>query len=612
MFRRLSSGVKWGVLVGAILCGILLFWKFSPAPVPGLHSAAAAADKIAAMPQSEQRVAAHHYGGLVARSSSWKSMAERGSALPAHVQDVYFSAVAYSGFIDDTHTDEVLTQLSAHVPVAYRSVFCNSLARIYASEHAKDPPLVLAYRSDLSASCGDADLTDGIHQGIQEAFPANLSEAFSIVKSYPTPQHRSLIEKLGWRIGEDVGMDVETWRSAEEVVTADPTSQTLNGVRIHPHQYLCALAAGVTLGAMHRLLVSGEPWTPAFIGFHEALPRHCQEAAVEGLADSFIFVLGPHEPALDAKTAELEDARLRLQLTEQLAIRVTLQEVRMGEPASRERLAALPEGQRWHAAHLLGFLAGHEHGYEAVALFSRAIPPTFSDAFHDGLAHGVEPDWAQPEAWVQSIQTMIPADHQQAHVDALVRIYTTVHVEEPDKVVAFAARVSQLTGGRSLDNGVRIGFQQALGADIPQAMRVMKTYPAAMQRPILEELGWRLGEDEGLSRKAWSEGVQTLDETAGCMFGAGMVRGVMLQKLRLGEEWVNPTSAFTDGLPPACLPLVQQGVAAALLIVLGHDQVAIEAAIRRTPYPDELRTLVARIREQPLTTHIQTAADNSP
>jgi len=581
MSRRMSSRARWGVLTGAILGGLLLLWRFSPVPVPGLHSASAAADKIAAMPDSEQRVAARHYGELVARTSGWKAMAERGRALPGDVQDVYFTAVAYSRFLDGSSTDEVLAQLEVHVPVAYRPVFCNGLARIYASAHARDPALVLAYRSALTATCGDADLTDGIRQGIQEALAGNLGEAFSVVETYPPHLHQSLIEGLGWRMGDESGMDVQAWRSAEYVV---------------PAHNLCSLACGVTLGAMHRLLAAEEPWVPAFTRFHEALPRHCREAAVEGLADSLIFVLGPHETALDAMTEQVEDAGLRLQLAEQVAVRLTLHEVRLGTSVRGERLAALPEGQRWHAAHVLGFLAGLEHGYAAVPLFSEAIPPMLAGAFHDGLAHGVEPDWAQPEEWIQTIQTMIPADHQRAHVDALIRAYTEVHVKDPDKVLAFAERVSQLTDGRALDDGIRIGFQQALGADMAMAIGVMKTYPVSLQQAFLEELGWRLGEDKGLSTQAWSKVAKTLDEADACVFGAGMVRGVMLQELRLGEAWVGPTSAFADGLPPACLPLLQQGIAEALLIALGHDAAAMEAAILRAPSSEKIRALVARSR----------------
>ena len=209
-YDALMSGSKKIVIaVGVgVLIALGLLWWGSPVPVPGMHSAQEAADQIAESDPVTQRAAARKYGALVAKTSDWEGMAERGAALPLYVQDTYFSAVAYSDFLSGLSPDDALEQMQQHLPETYHPLFCNGLVRLYASANAASPDDVLTYMDTLAEVCGGVDLADGLRIGVQEAMGESLGEAFAVIETYPPDLHDLMVEELGWRHGDAHGMSV--------------------------------------------------------------------------------------------------------------------------------------------------------------------------------------------------------------------------------------------------------------------------------------------------------------------------------------------------------------------------------------------------------------------
>jgi len=568
--RALLGGAGLILVLGSV-------WWFSPMPLPGLHSPQAAADHIANTDDLRQRDAARSYGELVAKSSGWEEVAERGEALPMYVQDAYFGAVAYSDFLSAFSQDDALSEMKAHVPAMHHPAFCNGLVRVYAAAHADSPDEVLGYMDSLGGPCGGVDLTDGLRIGVQEAVGENLGEAFAVIETYPPDLHDSMVEELGWRYGDEKGMAVLAWESAAYVI---------------PDHNLCSMACGVTLGAMHRALANGEEWVEPFEAFHASLPIRCQEAAIEGLADALIFVIGPHDATVDEVAVTITDTVIQEQIKEQIAVRLMLHEARQRTSAGGDRISSLPASQRWHAAHVLGFLAGMEQDLEGVAVLLETLSPKLESAFVDGLSHGLHPDLENPEGWIEMVSTAIPSTYRSAFMDALLRAYTEAHAQTPAEVLAFAERTGPLMPGYDPVDGIRIGVQQALGGEMSRALQVVLTYPEAMQSALIEELGWRHGTDAGLTLGAWTEMASSLSDMQACTFGAGMVRGAVLQTLPQGVDWSTSHDLFAKALPESCGPALDRGLAEALLIALGTEAAELQAAVQLAPNPERVQASV--------------------
>lgn len=575
---RSKKGVIAAVVGGLLAVGVV--WWLSPVPVPGMHSAADAAAQIAASDPIEQREAARRYGALVAKTSDWESVADRGEVLPTYVQDAYFSAVAYSDFLVGVSTKEALAQIQAHVPEAHQLIFCNGLARVYTASNAASPDDVLAFVDSLGGVCAGVDLTDGLRIGVQEAVGENLGEAFAVIETYPPDLHDAMVEELGWRFGEDQGLQAEAWKSAAYVI---------------PDHNLCSLACGFTLGAMHRALANAEPWAEGFEALHAAVPGRCREAAIEGLADALIFVIGPHDASLEEMIVTVTHTGIQQQIKEQVAVRLMLHEARARTSAGGDRIAQLPAAQHRHAAYGLGFLSGMAQDLEGIGVLGETLSAELLPAFKEGVSDGLHPDIEHPEDWWATVTSALPAAYQAACMDALIRAYTEAHAETPDDVLAFVARVVGLLPGHDGSGGVYVGLQQALGGDMAKAIAVAQTYPEALRAAMIEELGWRRGADVGLQPGAWTEVVGELTAEQACIFGAGMVRGAVLQTLPQGLNWSDSYGVFADALPAQCRAALDQSVAQTLWVALGTDKDVLEAEVMGLPQPDRIKAALKLI-----------------
>ena len=131
-----------------------------------------------------------------------------------------------------------------------------------------------------------------------------------------------------------------------------------------------------------------------------------------------------------------------------------------------------------------------------------------------------------------------------------------------------------------------------------KALEVTQAYPEILRPALVEELGWRQGTDLGLQATAWTEVVDSLSEAHACLFGAGMVRGAVLQTLPQGLNWSDSHQVFAQALPEQCHEALDRGLAEALLIALGTDVDGLEAAILDAPQPERVRAVIPDVQSR--------------
>jgi hypothetical protein len=248
---------------------------------------------------------------------------------------------------------------------------------------------------------------------------------------------------------------------------------------------------------------------------------------------------------------------------------------------SAQRLQSIPENRRWMAAHGYGTLCAQNLELDEIRVRGDAIPAGLGASFYDGAAHHQRIDFAEIESWIQGIQRHVPKRYQGFFYDGIMQSYVLEQGTSPDEVMAFAARISALTGTKDLSNGIRIGLQQQLGADMTRAIEAAAAYPQAIHYSLFEELGWRVGNDEGLDERHWHLYREQIPAPAQCAFAEGMVRGAVLISLAEEGNWWPAIDAFHTGLSPDCGSAILGGLAEALLIAVGdHPDVMHEELAR--------------------------------
>jgi hypothetical protein len=269
-----------------------------------------------------------------------------------------------------------------------------------------------------------------------------------------------------------------------------------------------------------------------------------------------------------------------------------------GPKASVEHIMKARPSRRWVVAHSYGALAAQQLDFAEIRIRGNEIPMGLEAAYYDGAAHHQQADFEQLDEWTQKIEAHVPDVQQKFFYDGIMRLYVQEHGESPAKVMDFASTLSVKTGAEDLSNGIRIGIQQRFGGDMPNAIQVASTYPKSIHRPLYEELGWRVGNDEGFSAVHWKQYQNDVPNSSQCWFAEGIVRGAIIIALGENSNWWPMVKDLRSEIPPSCSNNIYSGIAEALLIVHGDNQNTMMKQAKHIDLMQDYQSVVSLLKKK--------------
>ena len=238
--------------------------------------------------------------------------------------------------------------------------------------------------------------------------------------------------------------------------------------------------------------------------------------------------------------------------------------------AARDALRHLPPDQQFGAAFAYGEGVGAGSGLGEIVSRGQGLGPGLEAAYLDGAAHTWAPPQSVPPAEVaRQIDRQVPWDHRRSFHRGVVMSWTVAFRADPADVVPAARAYGELVGELPLD-GVRIGVQRALGHDLPTALDVAARYPAVWQPALVEELGWRAGDDAEI----WGAGLAALaarvPDDQRCVFLHGAARGRVLRAPWATEAEAADLARQLEARSAGCADAAWGGVAWALALTWDH------------------------------------------
>lgn len=131
------------------------------------------------------------------------------SLVPAEHARAYWDGVGH-GLSAVSDLDAFSLALRTSVPPEHHPALWRGAMRAAAQRHAEDPRLALAEAQRIHARAGGPreDLEDGVRIGLQRALGYDLPYALDVAATYPRDLHPALYEELGWRLGDEVPLDI--------------------------------------------------------------------------------------------------------------------------------------------------------------------------------------------------------------------------------------------------------------------------------------------------------------------------------------------------------------------------------------------------------------------
>ena len=145
-------------------------------------------------------------------------------------------------------------------------------------------------------------------------------------------------------------------------------------------------------------------------------------------------------------------------------------------------------------------MVGHHHGTDlaAAAEIARMLPAKQQVVFYNGLGHTTPWDIDGIDEQVAAINAQVPENCRDGLWIGIVIRYATLRGDEPEAVVSFAEEFAAVHGVNPVD-GVRIGVQLKYRDTPMTALSLLGRYPLSYQSAMAEEVGWRVGSDNGLN-----------------------------------------------------------------------------------------------------------------
>ena len=264
---------------------------------------------------------------------------------------------------------------------------------------------------------------------------------------------------------------------------------------------------------------------------------------------------------------------------------------------SAAKILRIEQHRRWVVTHSYGALSAQNVDLEEIRARANALPAGLRRNYYDGAAHHQKFDFEDLDSWLAEIEEYVPTEHQNLYHDGIMRLFTRENGRTPDRVMDFAAQLSNQTRTKDLTNGIRIGLQQEFGDNIREAMQIALKYPTDLYYPIFEELGWRIGHDHGADSKYWREHESILPEDTLCWVAEGMTRGSMILMIEDDQIWWPSILDFRSAISSECSAEVASGIAEALLIVLGDNPDTLLKQLDQVESPED-RAMVEKVLDR--------------
>jgi len=254
-----------------------------------------------------------------------------------------------------------------------------------------------------------------------------------------------------------------------------------------------------------------------------------------------------------------------------------------GPDRAAAKIAESPQHRSWKVTHDYGTLCAQNLSIDELRPRGNALPKVLHHAFYDGAAHHIEVDFEDLSNQVDAIKRHIPEEYQLVFFDGIIRVYTAENGDKPDDVIARTQQLQELSGAKTLINGIRIGLQQGFGDSIGEALGIAARFPQEMHAKLFEEIGWRIGHDDDIDASKWYAHVKSVPSHADCSLAEGMTRGRILSLVLEDEPWWDPVASFREQIPNRCQNDIDSGIAEALLILVGDQPDAIETMAAELP-----------------------------
>ncbi len=254
--------------------------------------------------------------------------------------------------------------------------------------------------------------------------------------------------------------------------------------------------------------------------------------------------------------------------------------MRLGAPnpmtTSPKKVAAFIDEQAGPTQSMTTFMYGEYCGWvlelDRLVEIGTAVPQHVQTEYFDGAAHGYRPDSFETATLIAKIEGVVPDGYRRFFHDGVLRSYTEKVQGDPEKVVDFASDYASRVDGYGPFNGVRVGLQRAYADNVSAALKKAAEYPDDFQPALFEELGWRVGDGNDLTRIG-SEGLAKLvPETSECVFAQGVARGYVLRSEMMGTtDWDKISAQLTEHVEPICARGTWRGLGWAIELLSAHD-----------------------------------------
>jgi len=279
-------------LIGLLATGgtVLVVGPQIPVPHPWVYGPAEAAAHIIKAEQNQRWVHTHAYGALSAQRLELEEIRVRGDAMPEALQTTYYDGVAHHQRFEFDALDRWLEEVQTHIPDTRQRFFYDGIMRVFAAQHGENPSTVMDFSRELTKKTGVQDLSNGIRIGIQQGFGDDISEAITIAKRYPEELQYPLYEELGWRVGTDVGADIDAWQRYQSELPPNTT---------------CWFVEGMVRGRTILTLGQSQTWWTQIEQFGSSLPKDCGPEIASGVAEALLIVLGDNPVRLQLQLNDI-------------------------------------------------------------------------------------------------------------------------------------------------------------------------------------------------------------------------------------------------------------------------------------------------------------------
>ena len=210
-----------------------------------------------------------------------------------------------------------------------------------------------------------------------------------------------------------------------------------------------------------------------------------------------------------------------------------VRDVLIDPDGAARQIESLPRERRFEAAMGYGHLCGRLFDLEQIGARARALQPAERVIFLDGAGHAWTPESDGSAQVAQEVTDALAPELRPYFVDAAAMQRTRDDPDRPDAVMAWVGDL-EARSGIDASNGVRIGFQQARGEDLEQALSAVAAWPPRMWIPMAEELGWRVGDQSRLAELPAL--MSMVPPEAACSVAQGAARGATLRRTEEGLE----------------------------------------------------------------------------